>query len=372
MTSAVAIVIESLRGGGAQHVASALANHWSRTGIAVTVVTLLPAGTDFFRLDPAINRIVVPDPGASSNPLTAIVSNIVRIARLRAVLKACSAGTIVSFVGSMNILTVLASRGLGKRVIISERNDPARQSLGVIWGWLRKRFYRHADTVVTNSQSAGETLSAYVPVSRVVWLPNPLRETGSVSAPLPVTPPFMLAVGRLNPQKAYDVLLKAFAQVAAALPGWKLAILGDGDLRESLQQLAAGLGIAPRVIFAGHVADPGPWYRQARMLVHPARYEGLPNAVLEAMDAGCPVIVTDAQSGLRDYVRDGETGLVVPVESVTALTDAMLRLSKDVDLSRKLGGAGREAVAPCRAGNAIALWDEVVLGPHAKSPDFRR
>jgi GalNAc-alpha-(1->4)-GalNAc-alpha-(1->3)-diNAcBac-PP-undecaprenol alpha-1,4-N-acetyl-D-galactosaminyltransferase len=362
VTGGVAIVIESLRGGGAQQVASALANSWAQQGIPVTVVTLLPAETDFFRLDPHIRRVVIPVPGASSNLVAAIVSNIVRLRRLRAALKTCSCGTIVSFVGSMNVLTVLAASGLGRRVIIAERNDPARQSLGPAWDWLRRKFYRRADIVVTNSRTAADTLAAYVPSERIIWLPNPLRETGSSQAPVPVAQPFMLAVGRLHRQKAFDVLLSAFAQVSSALPDWKLVILGDGALRESLQQQAVELGVAPRVTFAGHVRDPGPWYRQARMLVHPARFEGLPNVVLEAMDAACPVIVTDAQLGLREFVRDGETGLVVPVESVNALAEAMLRLSNDPELGKKFGRAAREAVAPCRAENAIATWSAVVLG----------
>jgi GalNAc-alpha-(1->4)-GalNAc-alpha-(1->3)-diNAcBac-PP-undecaprenol alpha-1,4-N-acetyl-D-galactosaminyltransferase len=363
MSRGVAMVIESLRGGGAQHVASVLANAWAEQGVAVTVVTLLPPETDFFHLVPGVRRIVISDPGASAGPVAGLVSNIRRIRSLRAALKSCSCDTILSFVGSMNVLTVLAARGLGRRVVISERNDPARQSLGAIWDVLRRMFYRWADLVAVNSKAAGDALRVYVPGDRIVWLPNPLRETGASGVPVPVPPPFVLAVGRLERQKAVDVLLSAFAQVASALPEWKLAVLGDGALRESLQQQALTLGIAASVTFAGRVEDPGPWYRQARMLAHPARFEGLPNVVLEAMDARCPVIVTDAQTGLREFVRDGETGLVVPVASVAALAEAMLRLAGDPELGKKLAGAAHDAVAPCRTVNAIALWSETVLAP---------
>lgn len=372
MTDGIAIVIESLRGGGAQHVASVLANAWARQGHAVTVMTLLPADQDFFQLDPCIRRVVIHDPGASAHSGAAVLANVARIRRLRAALKGCPCATVLSFVGSMNILTVLASRGLGKRVMIAERNDPARQSLGAAWDILRRLFYSWADLVVVNSKAAGVTLSSYVPARRIVWLPNPLREMASSQAPVPVTAPYILAVGRLEHQKGIDVLLPAFAQVSAALPEWKLVILGDGSLRQSLQQMATALGVAPRVIFAGHVADPSPWYRQARMLVHPARFEGLPNAVLEAMDASCSVIVTDAQTGLCEFVRDGETGLVVPVDSVSALADAMLRLSQDRGLCERLGRAGREAAAPCRTENAISLWSDALLEANGKNQDVTR
>ena len=87
--------------------------------------------------------------------------------------------------------------------------------------------------------------------------------------------------------------------------------------------------LADRVAFMGRVDDPFPWYRSAIALVHPARFEGMPNAVLEAMSEGLPPIVSDAQEGLRGIVQDGQSGLVVAVESATELASAMRKLMDD-------------------------------------------
>jgi GalNAc-alpha-(1->4)-GalNAc-alpha-(1->3)-diNAcBac-PP-undecaprenol alpha-1,4-N-acetyl-D-galactosaminyltransferase len=352
----IAIVIESLGGGGAQHVATTLANAWCAADVTVTVITLKDRTFDAFALEGGISRIVIGHDKPSSSLAAAIGGNVRRLLALRRAVKASAADTLVSFVGATNILTVLAAFGLGKRVVISERNDPALQSLGRIWDILRRWCYRHADLVVANSRNAIATLSSCVPERKLVWLPNPLRAAGDTKAEPTLPSTFFLAIGRLNAQKGFDVLLEAFAQIAPQLPGCDLVILGEGPLKEALARQAAQLRLSDRVHFRGYIADPFPWYRAAIGLVHPARYEGLPNAVLEAMSMSKTVIVTDTQEGLRGIVRDRETGFVVPVESVPHLVEAMLCVASDQVLRGRIGVAAREAVLPFRKDRALAAW----------------
>lgn len=362
MNTSVAIVIESLGGGGAQHVASTLANAWAAAGISVTVITFQEPATDVFKLDPRVKREVIGGVGASSGALSALWANIDRVRRLRAALKRCKTDVVIGFVASTNVLTILAGQGLGCRMIVSERNDPVLQSIGRAWSTLRRLFYRRADLVVANSRAAIEAMRAYVPAERLLWLPNPLRtppESDAPSAP-PIAGPFLLSVGRLSPAKGYDVLLAAFARLHVRRPDLHLAILGEGPLRGTLEAQAKALGLSDRVRFAGYVSDPFPWYRAAMALVHPARFEGLPNVVIEAMSVGLPVLVSDAQSGLRDFVRNGETGLVVKTDGPAALVDAMAMLADDPALRRKLGDAGGAAVELCRADKAVAAWTEAL------------
>lgn len=357
MSRSIAIVIESLGGGGAQHVATTLANAWCAEGIATNVITLRGPESDVFHLDPRINRVAIGGSHDSHNVLSAILANAHRILRLRAALKASAAGNILGFVAATNVLTILASIGLGMHVTVSERNDPARQSLGRAWNILRKLVYRHADLVVANSNAAITTMSNYVPVERQRWLPNPLRAAPAGSGvTIPISNPFFLAVGRLDRQKGYDVLLDAFAELKTDLPDWHLVILGGGPMKDELGQQAANLGISDRVYFAGYMADPFPWYRAAKVFVHPARFEGLPNAVLEAMSERLPVVVTDSQEGLRDMLVDHKSGMVVPVNSARALAAAMMEAAKDPELRRRLGSAASVAVEPCKAAYAVAAW----------------
>jgi glycosyltransferase involved in cell wall biosynthesis len=231
-----------------------------------------------------------------------------------------------------------------------------------MWKLMRHLFYRRADLVIANSRAAIDAMSRYVPAAHMTWLPNPLR-TAPGSDGARYDGPFFLAVGRLTGQKAYDVLIAAFAEIGKLLPGWRLVILGDGPLRDDLTRLSAALGVSEHVQFAGHVGDPFAWYRAAKVFVHAARYEGLPNAVLEAMSEALPVVVTDAQPGLRDFVRDGESGIVVGVDSIPALADAMIRLAKDEGLRRRLGDAARDAVTPCRPDRVVAAWSAALALP---------
>jgi GalNAc-alpha-(1->4)-GalNAc-alpha-(1->3)-diNAcBac-PP-undecaprenol alpha-1,4-N-acetyl-D-galactosaminyltransferase len=279
---------------------------------------------------------------------------------LRAAIRASGASTVLSFVGSTNVLAVLASLGLGKRVIISERNDPARQSLGRIWDRLRHLVYPRADLVIANSQAAIATMKSYVPGKKLLWLPNPLRRAAAAAPPLDARKPFFLAAGRLDAQKAYDVLLAAFAQVARARNDIDLVILGSGPLRDVIETQARELKIADRVRLMGRVEDPFPFYRAALAFVHPARFEGLPNAVLEAMSEGLPPIVSDAQEGLRDIVQDGRSGLVVPVESAPALAAAMIRLMDEPQMRAVLSPGARASVEAQLAG-ALDKWTGAVF-----------
>jgi GalNAc-alpha-(1->4)-GalNAc-alpha-(1->3)-diNAcBac-PP-undecaprenol alpha-1,4-N-acetyl-D-galactosaminyltransferase len=368
MNDSVVIVVESLGGGGAQHVASTLANTWAKHGLNVTVITMQGEEHDAFALAPQVRRLTIGGSDVSRWFGAAIVANIRRIRSLRAALRRNQTRIVLSFVGSTNVLTVLAARGLGRRVIIAERNDPARQSLGTAWDLLRRLFYRRADLVVVNSRSAMETMAAFVPVAKMRWLPNPLRTSPpGVEGVAPARPPFFLAVGRLAPQKGFDTLLLAFADVAPTLPEWRLIILGDGKMRAELSRRADELGLSGRISFQGYVANPFPWYRAAAVLVHPARYEGMPNAVLEAMSEGVPVIVTTEQSGLNDIVTQGESGLVVPSSSVRALAAAMVQLAQDTALRDRIGKAARHKVAPFQAEQAIEAWNRAVFDrPHNK------
>jgi glycosyltransferase involved in cell wall biosynthesis len=322
----------------------------------VTIITLKDRAFDAFPLEDGIRRIVTGHDKPSRNFSAAVQANGRRVLSLRRALKESDADVIVSFVGTTNILTVLAASGLGKRVVISERNDPALQSLGRTWDILRRWCYRHADLVVANSRDAITTLSRYVPERKLLWLPNPLRAPTEMTE-VPVMPSaFFLASGRLTAQKGFDILLEAFAQVALRLPSCELVILGEGPLREVLATQATELGLSDRVHFQGYVDDPFPWYRAALTLVHPARFEGLPNVVLEAMSESKAVIVTDAQAGLKGIVRDSETGFVVPVESVPRLAEAMLRVAADQALCNRIGaGCARDGVAVPQGQGCICL-----------------
>jgi glycosyltransferase involved in cell wall biosynthesis len=288
----------------------------------------------------------------------AFAYELVRIsAWLRRTLRAIEPDAVLSFLTQTNIMTIVATRGLGVRTVISERNDPKLQRHRPRVEFLRRIVYPWADVVTANSRGALETLGHFVPKEKLAFLPNPMlpipeSKGGALTAPTAIT------VGRLVEQKGLDILLRAWAKAAALLSGWRLALVGGGPLEAKLKALAAELKIEDGVDFLGHVADPFPLLRSAKFFVLTSRFEGTPNALIEAMAFGLPAVVSDASPGPCELIGkgDGAAGLIVPVGDDDATAAAIVKLASDEDLRRSLGQAARERASVHDAGKAIDVW----------------
>jgi glycosyltransferase involved in cell wall biosynthesis len=150
-------------------------------------------------------------------------------------------------------------------------------------------------------------------------------------------------VGRLCPQKGFDVLLEAFALVSASLPSARLVILGKGTDRGDLVRQAAALGIADRVDFPGWLPNPYALLSRATVFAMSSRYEGFPNALLEAMACGVPAIATDCPSGPSE-ILEGKVGILVPMNDAKMLSDAVRKVLQDTALRDHLAREGRRRV----------------------------
>ncbi len=172
--------------------------------------------------------------------------------------------------------------------------------------------------------------------------------------------PLVLCVARLVPEKAPDVLLEAFALCAKEFPECRLVLVGEGVLEAALRAQAARLGIAEQIDWCGLVEDPRPHYDTAQVFVLPSRIEGMPNALLEAMGCGLPVIVSDGTPGPLEVVEGGVTGLVVPVNDAVALAAALRLMLSDAQLRRRLGMAARERVLEYELSRSLAKWESAL------------
>lgn len=361
----VLIVVSHLGAGGMQRVVTSLANAWSANGYKVGVVVRGTNVKDAFVLSSAVSRIELPAVVFRRRLLyVATIFSIVLWAwKLRSTIKKSKTPRVVSFIRTTNVQVILACLGLKNvRVVISERNDPLRQNLGKLapfWNLMSRLLYRYADVVTANSRGVLDSMKSYVPADRLAHVPNPLtipHADGGVFAEHPV----VLAVGRLVPQKGYDVLLAAFACFAARHPDWLLWMVGDGPLRGTLKRQADELGISARVRWVGAVADPFPYYRTAEIFALSSRYEGMPNALLEAMGCGLPAVVTNASPGPLEVVEHEKSGLVVPSDDAERMSAALGRLAEDRALRHRLGQAARQRMAEFLAPRALAVWDKTV------------
>lgn len=398
-TADIILICNSLDAGGIERVVSTLANEWSRRGRKVSVVTLHDRRR-FFALDPSVHHVMIDRAGLTwvAESLKKLKSRLseLRIVRpwlivlfgqpiyhffaehfhslnfrlfieyeswaLRRALRRIESPVVVSFGTANNIITIRACEGLGRRVIISERNDPRRLTRFGLWDLMWRKHYRSADLVTANTRGALLDMGEYVEPEKLAFVPNPLVfRNGNGGGGAPVSPsPSFLTVGRLVWDKAHDVLLDAFALLGDELEEWRLAIVGDGRMRDTLKAQAARLGVAGRVHWYGVVQDPHAFYRAANIFVLPSRVEGTPNALLEAMSCGLPVIVSDGAPGPLELVEDGVTGLVVPVNDATALALALRRLATDEQLCCRLGEAARARVSEYDLPHALVAWESVV------------
>ncbi len=197
--------------------------------------------------------------------------------------------------------------------------------------------------VALNTQVTSELVAAGVPPERIVEMPNGVDLDGWRKSDFGLHQrPCLLAVGRLHPQKGLDTLLRAFAHLAQTWPGETpcLVLVGEGPVRAQLCELAGSLDIHRHVHFAGSQPDVTPYLVAADVFVLASRAEGLSNALLEALAAGMPVVVSDV-AGNREVVSDGSNGLVVEGGDEASLAAALRRMLEDERLREKLGTEGR-------------------------------
>jgi glycosyltransferase involved in cell wall biosynthesis len=359
----VLIVLPGLGAGGTEHVVNVLANQWAARGWLVTMVTFeAPGPPPYYHFDPAVRIVRLGVPQVKRSRTGAIAAGVRRVFLLRRTLKVLAPDVTLSFLTRTNVMSLAASRGLGLNVVVSERNNPALQDVGPIWRFLRAKLYPSAFGLVTMTNGA---LNYFSPaMRRRSWvIPNPV-DLPAVDLPATGKPRrhgnVLVAVGRLVPQKGFDLLLKAFASVRRDFPEWKLVIWGEGPDRAELEAERDRLGLHGCVEMPGITSQPGTWVETADAFVLSSRYEGWGIVLLEAMAAGLPVISFDCQWGPREMVDDEKDGLLVEDGNVDALAAGLRRLLGDEDLRRRLGAAAGVSAARFTPEYVMQNWDQVI------------
>jgi glycosyltransferase involved in cell wall biosynthesis len=355
--------ISSLQCGGAERVCATLSNHWAGQGWDVTLATFDDGSEPpFFPLSPRVRHLTLGIQRRSTGLTHSILNNMRRVPRLRRVIAAERPERILSFVDGTNVLALIAAGGTGIPVVVGERVDPAHHAIPIAWRILRRVVYRRAFAIAVQTRSVAPFFPASWK-SRIAVIPNPVPEPVESPPVLHRSPAgrrTIVGMGRLERQKGFDLLIRAYAAVAPARPDWDLTILGEGTEREALEALVVRLGLSGRVTLPGREPDAASALRRSDLFVLSSRYEGFPNALCEAMACGLPVIAFDCPSGPADIVRDGVDGLLVPAEDVDALTRAMSDLTGD-DARRRALGASATAVATRFSVTRIAaMWERVL------------
>ena len=354
------LVIHSLSAGGAEKIMTILANYWAERDWQITLLTF-DSDPSFYDLDKRVKHIPLAIASNSENIFIAIYKNLRRIQVLRAAISRSHPDAVISFLSEVNILTILATRGLKIPIIVEEHIYPDMCPLGSVWEILRRWTYPRADKVIALTNRALGCFSPRIQARGYV-LPNPVlpivfNESFQTQW---IVKPSLIAMGRLDEQKHFDLLLQAFSNIADDHPDWTLTVLGEGKLRSELEDLRDRLGLKERVYLPGVVKNPHDFLRQADILVVSSRFEGFPNAICEAMACGLPVISTDCPSGPREIIREGIDGILVPTEDVNALSNVMQSLMVDEALRENLGRNAVEITDRFSLKKIMGMWDLIL------------
>nr|WP_316656147.1 glycosyltransferase family 4 protein [uncultured Gellertiella sp.] len=364
------LIISSLDGGGAARVLTELASSLADSGFDVAVLTLEGKGArDAYPLDPTIERRRIQLLWPSSSLRDRLASMLRRWYLLRHAILDMQPDVVLSFIDTTNIRVLASLLFTRIPVVVSERTDPRHHQIGRTWTLLRRYLYRTAGGVVVQTGRVADWMRGELGGRPVTVIPNALRIAQPVGNKLPKANPAargLISVGRLVASKRFDLLIRAFVSTGLASAGWTLVILGEGPERARLEALLAELGCAANVSLPGHVADVAATLDAADIFVMTSEYEGFPNALLEAMQAGLACISTDCESGPRELITDGKDGLLIPVNDPDFLARAMIRLACDGDLRMSLA---RAAFASCQRFEpqaVTALWRATLLGAIAR------
>ncbi len=326
----LAMVTLAFRGGGPERDSVLLCNGLAAKGVRVTILVLREQGPLRSLVDPAVRVVTVP-----RRQIRYAILDLRRIIRTLAPAVVVSSG-----IPSLNLATLVAVRTLPSwrrpKLVLREgavpsmaRHDPSRSNR-IAYRILR-HFYRHADCITTLTDGARRD------VAREFAVPESKISVMGTNAVLPATiekwiaqwdgdrgreSDLIVCVGRLSAEKDQHTLLRAMTLLPPDRR-WRLAIIGEGPDRATLEAFARSNGLSQRVVFTGQVADPFVWMRKAGVAVCSSIYEGLGNTIIEALACGTPVVCTDCPYGPREILQDGRYGALTPVGDPIAMAAAI-------------------------------------------------
>jgi len=376
--------------GGAERVARRLLNHWSEQGYDVYMVARQPPDTGFYDLPPGVSGLSLSGQAKGQNgtkpgtdksagirsrwlrfvPGRAFIRLIYEAFLLRRVLSRIDADVTVAFLTPANVKLLISAFGLRCKVVVSERNDTRAYRYPIMWRVLRRLLYRRADMVTANMAGAIQDMAAYVPESRLAFVPNPVELPPDELLARADRSNRIVSVGRLVSYKRHLMLIQAFASLNDEFHAWELDIVGDGPMRPELEKMIAEHGLCGRVHLHGLIRDVDTFYRAGGIFVLPSSVEGTPNALLEAMAHALPCIVSDSISGAHNYIEEGVTGFTFSSRSTLELTRKIEFLAHSPQLRSEIGSNARNKLKVIEPATAYQAWDrviELVAGSQARS-----
>ncbi len=336
----------------------------------VTLVTWEAAGTPSFYALPQSIRIVQAELLGGTGWLDRGLRILARFAAIRREARRFRPEVALSFMDTMNIATIVGCLGSGIPVIVSERVDPTRHRIGAWKSLSRRWLYPLADCCVVQTERV-KMFFKRAPRPRLVVIPNPVLIPAHQARPGTLNGQGrfrIVALGRLEQQKGFDLLMDAFVRLAPSYPDWELVVFGEGSARKALESRIRAHELTGRVRLPGVTADAATELAASHIIAFPSRFEGFPNALAEGMAVGLPAVGHIEVSGVEELIIDNATGLLVdPAGGSPALADALRRLMDNPGLRVDLGAQARRHMERWRSDAIYERWEACLASVATKN-----
>ena len=350
----ICFYINKLGDGGAERVIANLANSLSFDHEIVVINSFRHEAE--YPLSEKVRHVYIDNNAFKST----IRKNFHRISFLRSFLKKEKPDVAISFMREPNFRLLLASFGLKTKVIVSCRNDPRKEYKGFVGRLIVKTLFPLAKGYVFQTEEAKQWFSKKIQNKSSVIL-NAVKDdffavdyNGEKSG--------IVSVGRLTKQKNHRLLISAYAKISPFIQD-KLVIYGQGELEEELKMFALECGLQNRVVFAGQIDNVSNIIGQYKLFVLSSDYEGMPNALMEAMAVGLPCISTDCPcGGPRAIIHNLENGVLVRVGDKDEMASSILKIIEDKGLQQRISeNAKLFANNEFNSKKIVQKWEEYIL-----------
>lgn len=335
-----------------------LAEYFHSCGYRVTIVTKLQDEVEY-PVPQGVDRILADITGEEISK-SRIINLARRILKLRKIWKQLRPDHIVSFIKKNNFMAIVSAAGLRIPVIVSVRSNPAREYPDKLTRLLARILFSRTAGVVLQTQQAKEFFSPAVQ-KKVTILPNSLSKQFLEQKCKVARKKEIVWVGRMDDNKNPQMLLNAFVKLEEQYPEWSLKYVGEGIWLEKLQKICVQEGLEKRVLFTGEIERVAEAVASSSIYVLTSRQEGVPNALIEAMVLGTASIATDCPcGGPAELIRQGENGILIPVDDENALVCELKNLLDDEEYRERLAQNAEKLIEIVHPDIVNQKWQEYI------------
>lgn len=359
MKQKIFFIIPFLTKGGAQRVVTNLSNYFINKNYSVSIIILNDCEIGY-HLEDGINVIHLIK-GRSTNVFSRLIKTATTFTKLFSLVKKESPDFVVSFTTSANMWTGVICNMLRVPYIVSERTVPSRSldKFNPLVKSIVRFLYQKSNAIVVPSNGIREELMRNNRLHNIQVIKNPVTVFNPVNNKKVHNRPFILAAGRLNDVKGFDLLIEAYSKVKSK--EIDLIIVGEGEEREPLTKLIADLGLSEFIFLPGRKSNMQDYYDQCDMFILSSRNEGYPNVLIEAMSAGCACLAFDCETGPSEIIENGVNGLLIKNGDISTLADAINLLIADTVLKEKLGNEAKLIGVANSMDDVAAEWENLIV-----------